>query len=117
MLFLIIGVIMGAIVAFIAPPLVPTRYQSWWINTGLRILGIVIILFVIASTSFVTVPDGHVGKLFRVYAGGSLPAGRIVAVGGENGPQARILTPGFHFEPIINILNDVNTDDTEATVD
>ena len=38
------------------------------------------------------VPDGHLGQLFRVYGGGSLAAGKLIAVNGENGPQAFLVT-------------------------
>jgi hypothetical protein len=40
-----------------------------------RAIGIVIILIAFVSTSFVFVPDGHVGHLFRVYGGGPLTEG------------------------------------------
>jgi hypothetical protein len=45
-----------------------------------------------------------------------LPAGKIIAVNGENGPQARIFTPGFHFEPLVNVLYEVSTEQTEVNV-
>jgi hypothetical protein len=73
-------------------------------------------LFAIASTSFVRVPDGHLGQLFRVYGVGSLTEGRIVAAHGENGPQARILTPGFHPWLLVNVLYDVDTNNLEVSI-
>jgi len=79
-------------------------------------IGAFAIIFSIASTSFVHVPDGHLGQLFRVYGGGSLTEGRIVAVHSENGPQAKILTPGFHAWLLVNVLYDVNTNNVEVSI-
>ncbi|MBS0244646.1 MAG: hypothetical protein JSS20_20950, partial [Proteobacteria bacterium] len=85
-------------------------------DLALRFVGLLAMIFSIASTSFVHVPDGHLGQLFRVYGGGSLAEGRIVAVRGENGPQARILTPGFHPWLLVNVLYHVDTDKTEVSI-
>lgn len=109
MMGLFLLVIVGAALVFLAPPLLPTEWRSVVLANGLRVLGVMIILFGVLSTSYVHVPDGALGELFRVYGGGSLPLGRIVAVNGENGPQARIFTPGFHFEPLVNVLYQVRT--------
>ena len=95
MLGLIFWVAAGAIVLFLAPPLVPGQYRNWFVQNTLRAVGLAIIGFGVLSTSFVQVPNGHVGHLFRIYGGGPLGAGRIVAANGENGPQAEIFTPGF----------------------
>src|SRR6516225_9673827 len=88
MFWLFFGVVLGAVVAFIVPPFVPSRYRNWVTDNAIRAVGAFIILFSAVSTSFVNVPDGHLGQLFRVYGGGSLPEGRIVAANSENGPQA-----------------------------
>ncbi|MBI1385444.1 MAG: hypothetical protein GC150_11085 [Rhizobiales bacterium] len=61
-------------------------------------------LFLLASTSFVLIDANSVGHLKRVYAFQELPPGRVIAESGEKGPQARILGPGFHFEPLIRVL-------------
>ena len=34
----------------------------------------------------------------------------------ENGPQARILSPGFHFEPLINLLYTIDLSHPEISV-
>src|SRR6516165_32659 len=94
------GLLLAAIVAFAGPTLLPQQARGPFADTSLRIIGVLGMLFAIASTSFVQVPDGHLGQLFRVYGGGSLSEGRIVAVHGENGPQAQIITPGFQFWPL-----------------
>jgi hypothetical protein len=64
-------------------------------------------LFFLASTSFVYIDAQRVGHLKRIYAFSELPAGRIIALNGQKGPQAQILGPGFHFVPFIRVLYDV----------
>jgi uncharacterized membrane protein YqiK len=51
-------------------------------------------IFVMASA--VNVSSDQTGVVIRTL-GGELPAGRIVAVAGEKGPQAKVLGPGWHF--------------------
>jgi hypothetical protein len=116
MLSFVLGVVLGAIVAFSGPSLLPQQFRNAYVDTALRLIGIAAIVFAIASTSFVRVPDGHLGQLFRIYGGGSLAEGRIVGVHGENGPQARILTPGFHPWFLVNVLYDVDTSKTEIGI-
>jgi len=116
MLSFVLGVVLGAVVAFIGPSLLPQQFRSAYVDSALRVIGIAAIVFAVASTSFVRVPDGHLGQLFRIYGGGSLAEGRIVAVHGENGPQGRILTPGFHPWFLVNVLYDVDTSKTEISV-
>src|SRR5215831_11301870 len=116
MLRLLVWVVVGAVVLLVAPSLIAPRYRTIVSDNAVRLVGLVIILFVLGSTFYVHVPDGHLGQLFRVYGGGSLPAGKIIAVNGENGPQARIFAPGFHFEPLVNVLYEVSTEQTEVNV-
>jgi len=100
----------------VLPPLIPEHYRSWVVDNGTRAIGIATILFAVASTSFIFVPDGHLGHLFRVYGGGSLTEGRIVAAHGENGPQADVFTPGFHMRPLLNVIYTVDTSKEEVTI-
>lgn len=75
-----------------------------------KIVGAALIIFSIfslASTSFVNIDANRVGHLKRIYAFEELPEGRIIALEGQKGPQARILGPGFHFSPFIRVLYDV----------
>jgi len=111
MTFVVVGLLLLAI-----PPLLPAHYRSLAGDFGARAIGVVTILFAFASTSFVFVPDGHLGHLFRVYGGGSLTDGRILAVNGENGPQAEVFTPGFHIRPLLNVIYTVDTSKEEATI-
>jgi uncharacterized membrane protein YqiK len=48
-------------------------------------------------SSAVYVNDDMVGVVTKKFGGGELPTGRIVAVNGENGPQAKVLGPGWHL--------------------
>jgi len=116
MIGLLLGLLLGAIIAFAGPTLLPRQMRSPFVDGALRMIGAFAIIFSIASTSFVHVPDGHLGQLFRVYGGGSLTEGRIVAVHSENGPQAKILTPGFHAWLLVNVLYDVNTNNVEVSI-
>jgi regulator of protease activity HflC (stomatin/prohibitin superfamily) len=59
------------------------------------------------SRSFVIVDGDEIGALKRIYLGDQLPSGRIIALDGQNGPQAEILGPGFHLKPFIRVLYDV----------
>ena len=113
---LIIGLLSAVILAFVVPPLLPPQARSWFTDSVARAIGAAIVLFAIATTSFVHVPDGHLGQLFRIYGGGSLTEGRIVAVHGENGPQARVLTPGFHALWLVNLLYNVDTSREEVNI-
>ena len=111
MTFVVLGLLLLAI-----PPLLPGQYRSLAGDFGARAIGVITILFAFASTSFVFVPDGHLGHLFRVYGGGSLTDGRILAVNGENGPQAEVFTPGFHIRPLLNVIYTVDTSKEEVTI-
>src|SRR5262245_40568166 len=113
---LLFGLVLGAIVAFIVPPFMPAQFRGWLFDNVIRAIGVIIIAFSVLSTSFVYVPDGHLGQLFRVYGGGSLPEGKIVAPNGENGPQAEVLTPGFHFRLLVNVIYNVDTSKEEENI-
>jgi len=113
---LLLGLLLAAIIAFAGPTLLPQQFRGPVADNVLRMVGVLGMLFAIASTSFVRVPDGHLGQLFRVYGGGSLTEGRIVAVHGENGPQANVLTPGFHPWLLVNVLYDVDTSNLEVSI-
>ena len=63
-----------------------------------------IALFIIGSTSFVTVDQDKIGHLKRIYFAADMPPGQIIAFDGQKGPQASILGPGFHLIPLVNVL-------------
>lgn len=117
MLGLVLWIVVGIAVIFLIPILVEKyRPVSKSVSRSIQGVGVVFIILGVVGTSFILVGDGHLAQLFRVYGGGSLPAGRIVAVNGENGPQARVLAPGFHFELLINVMYDVDSKHEEFSV-
>src|SRR5262249_61078152 len=100
MLAFLLGVVLGAIIAFLGPSLLPQQYRNAFVDSALRIIGVLAILFAIASTSFVRVPDGYLGQLFRVYGGGSLSPGPLLPLARGTGPPPQNLSsapsPPFH---------------------
>ena len=80
---------------------------SMIINTFRTVLTLVILILVFKSTSFVIIDSDKTGHLKKVFLGSDLAPGRIIAANGENGPQARVLPPGFHFEPFMLLLYEV----------
>ncbi len=81
-----------------------------------RIAAIFVAAWAIFGTSVVWPKSGHFATLNRVYFGSSLPPGRIVALEGELGPQARIITAGFHWETFVTLINEVDEKNTVYTV-
>jgi hypothetical protein len=73
----------------------------------IQIVAGVIVLFLVLSTSFIIIDSHKIGLLNRIYLGKSMPTGQIIALEGQKGPQAEILSPGFHFRFLLNILYDV----------
>lgn len=57
--------------------------------------------------SMIVIGQDRVGHLKRIYLGKPLPEGRVIALPGEQGPQAEILGPGFYIIPFINLLFEV----------
>jgi regulator of protease activity HflC (stomatin/prohibitin superfamily) len=55
------------------------------------------LLWIVASIYMVK--ENEVGLLEKKVLGGSLPPGRVIAANGEQGLQARTLTPGIHVLP------------------
>ena len=113
---LVFGLLAGGLIAFILPRFIPAQLRTALPDSLVRAVGALFVILAVASTSFVHVPDGHLGQLFRIYGGGSMTGGRIVAVNGENGPQARILTPGFHAWLLVNLLYSVDTSQQEVNI-
>ncbi|TBW37047.1 hypothetical protein EYW49_12930 [Siculibacillus lacustris] len=63
----------------------------------------------VLSTSVVRIGPSSVGVVQRLYLGGSLSAGHVIATAGETGFQADIIPPGaFHIWPFYNVLNTIH---------
>jgi len=79
---------------------IPIRGAGFLRKMGPVAVLVVIILIVLAFlsvTSIVKIGGTQVGIVEKKLGGGSLPAGRVIAVKGENGIQAQVLAPGWHF--------------------
>lgn len=72
-----------------------------------RIVGSIVLALGFVNTSVVVIGGDAVGHLNRIYLGRSMPPGRIIALAGENGPQAEVLAPGLHLRAFLNVLYDV----------
>ena len=110
MFWLIAGIVLLVIGMFaLTRPSMTFSLRGAAQSVPMRQVGIIAIafgLYLLGSTSFVHVGADGVGHLKRVYGFSDLPKDRIVALGGEKGPQARILGPGFHIIPFVRVLYD-----------
>jgi hypothetical protein len=104
--FLAIVCLIGVFVVSVLPRDVIEGAAARALQAGLALLAI----FSLASTSYITIANDEVGLLSRVYWASPLPAGHIVALDGEKGPQADTLSPGFHFRWLLNVLYTVKRD-------
>ncbi len=64
---------------------------------AMLILVLLVVLVIVFAISVVKIDGDQVGLVEKKLGGGPLPQGRILAVTGENGIQAQVLTPGWHF--------------------
>jgi len=78
-------------------------------GSNLLLGGVLILvgLFFLASTSFVFIDGNKVGHLKRIYAFSELPAGHVIALDGQKGPQAHVLGPGFHVIPLVRVTYEI----------
>jgi len=77
------------------------------VRWGVRAFGIILSILCFLMTSCLIIDSDKVGHLTRVYMGGKMPSGRIIANTDEKGPQAEILPPGFHMIPFIRVTHEV----------
>ncbi len=68
-----------------------------------------IALFCVFSTSYVNVDENSAGHKVKTYGYSNLAPGKVIAMGGEKGPQADIIQPGFHISPLLNVINKVES--------
>ncbi|MFZ9034231.1 MAG: SPFH domain-containing protein [Anaerohalosphaeraceae bacterium] len=66
-------------------------------GAGVVLFIILIIVLILALSSTVYIAGDEVGIVQKKLLGRKLPSGRIIAVNGENGIQADMLMPGWHF--------------------
>ncbi|HKY88041.1 MAG TPA: SPFH domain-containing protein [Pseudorhodoplanes sp.] len=79
------------------------------LSRAVWVLGILAAAVLMSMTSWVNVGKFDTAHLVKVYGGARLPAGQIIAVEGEKGPQAQVLGPGFHISPLIRVINNIET--------
>lgn len=100
-----VGTLVGSTFAQIGP-------LNRVIGTGRQrlVAGILIFFGVVGfiGRSFVTIGADSIGTLTKVYFDDNMEPGQVIALEGQKGPQARVLPPGFHLIPFINVLYDVN---------
>src|SRR6516162_5243965 len=77
------------------------------LSLSLRIVFAVIALICLAATSYVHVESDEIAVLNKIYGTTSLPGEHIIATNGEKGPQAEILTPGWHPWFLVNVIYQV----------
>jgi hypothetical protein len=102
--FLVLSIIIAGILVVVAPRLIPPQLSAFLAVA--KPAAILLIVFAVASTSFVYIDEDKTGHINKIY-GANLPQGAYIAVEGEKGPQAYLLPPGFQFSPFLNILNHV----------
>ena len=104
---MILLVFMGlAIIAAIAVPFV-MKDMKWYLKIAGWVVCGLIFFFCFFQTSFIIVGGNEVCHLDRVYMGESMQPGQIIALPWQKGPQARVLTAGFHFLPFIRVTHDL----------
>jgi hypothetical protein len=74
------------------------------LSLSLRAVFVIIALICLAATSYVHVESDEIAVLNKIYGTTSLPGEHIIATNGEKGPQAEILTPGWHPWFLVNVI-------------
>jgi phosphotransferase system IIB component len=77
------------------------------LSLSLRAVFAIIALICLAATSYVHVESDEIAVLNKIYGTTSLPGEHIIATNGEKGPQAEILTPGWHPWFLVNVIYQV----------
>ena len=77
------------------------------LSLSLRVVFVAIALICLAATSYVHIDSDEIAVLNKIYGTTSLPGQHIIATDGEKGPQAEILTPGWHPWFLVNVIYQV----------
>jgi len=87
------------------------------LSLSLRAVFVVIALICLAATSYVHVDSDEIAVLNKIYGTSSLAGEHIIATNGEKGPQAEILTPGWHPWFLVNFIYQVQAPSfTDASI-
>ena len=76
---------------------VNVRRITKFTGAGVVLFIILVVVLILALSSTVNIAGDEVGIVQKKLLGRKLPSGRIIAVNGENGIQADMLMPGWHF--------------------
>src|SRR5215469_11611810 len=79
------------------------------LSLSLRMVFVAIALICLAATSYVHIDSDEIAVLNKIYGTTSLPGEHIIATNGEKGPQAAILTPGWHPWFLVNVIYQVGS--------
>src|SRR4029077_6735102 len=112
LMFWVVVAILYFILAAVAPAILGlfvnrARPDFRTLTLSLRIVFVVIALVCLLATSYVHVESDEIAVLNKIYGTSSLPGEHIIATNGEKGPQAEILTPGWHPWFLVNVIYQV----------
>jgi hypothetical protein len=108
-MFWVVVALLYIVLAAVAPAILGlfvarTRPDFRTLSFSLRVLFVAIALTCLAATSYVHVGDDEIAVMNKIYGVASLPGEHIIAIHGEKGPQAYILTPGWHPWFLVNVI-------------
>src|SRR5712671_1557702 len=111
-MFWVVVALLYFVLAVVAPSILGlfvnrARPDFGTLSLSLRIVFVVIALICLAATSYVHVESDEIAVLNKTYGTTSLPGEHIIATSGEKGPQAEILTPGWHPWFLVNVIYQV----------
>ncbi|MHC4991555.1 MAG: hypothetical protein ACYTGC_11300, partial [Planctomycetota bacterium] len=98
-MFMLLAGVIGAVAIIAAAVRVPNTS----VRAGAAVLALLVLFVFTLLSSIRYVGDDEVGVVIKKVGFKNLPQGRILAVGGEKGPQAEVLPPGWHpwYWPVI----------------
>ena len=111
-MFWVVVALLYFVLAAVAPSILGlfvnrARPDFGTLSVSLRIVFVVIALICLGATSYVHVESDEIAVLNKIYGTTSLPGEHIIATNGEKGPQAEILTPGWHPWFLVNVIYQV----------
>src|SRR5215469_3890351 len=111
-MFWVIVAVLYLVLAAVAPSVLGlfvnrARPDFRTLSVSLRIVFLVVALICLAATSYVHVEADEIAVLNKIYGTTSLAGEHIIATDGEKGPQAEILTPGWHPWFLVNVIYQV----------
>jgi hypothetical protein len=113
-MFWVVVAVLYIVLAAVAPSILGlfvnrARPDFRTLSLSLRFVFVLIALICLAATSYVHVESDEIAVLNEIYGTASLSGEHIVATNGEKGPQAEILTPGWHPWFLVNVIYQVES--------